>query len=197
MNIIKYVAAVALLSGCASYRAESLPALGLGYVEENPQVEGLQIGCKQFSKEDCKQFLDRDVLSIGVQPIQLTFQNRSDISYYFSIRGMSLPIVEPEDVAKAVHTSTVGRSVGYGALGLFCTPFLIPAIVDGLKSADANKRLDADYKEKSATQLVIAPKSYAQTVLFIPKQYYNPFFDVTLINAETKEVSVIQMLARQ
>ena len=62
-----------------------------------------------------------------------------------------------EEVAKACHTSTAGRATAYGVAALVLWPFAIPAIVDGVKSHEANKELDKDFNEKNIEQMVINP----------------------------------------
>ena len=90
---------------------------------------------KAFSREDCERYLDRDVISEGYQPVQISILNNTDRKYYFSTGKISVPVAQPQEVAQTVHTSTVGRAVGYGVGALIVWPLLIPAIVDGIGSS--------------------------------------------------------------
>jgi len=109
-----------ILTGCASYEATSLSAVDPSCVQTYPDVEGVSIGCKAYSQKDCYDYLDRDVLAKGYQPVLLTFQNAGRKQYVFSASNMSVPYVPYSEVAERVHTSTAGRIVGYSAGSLVC-----------------------------------------------------------------------------
>jgi hypothetical protein len=106
----------------------------------------VKVAAKAFDKMDCKRYLDRDVIKKGYQPVQLFIQNNSDKNYLLSLNRLSLPYVRPEEVARTVHTSTMGRILGYGIPGIVIAwPLIIPAVVDGVKSSEANEALDKDF----------------------------------------------------
>ena len=184
-----------LCTGCASYRAVSLSALSPQFVKESEVIPGIAVGCKSFSSSDCTAYLDRDVLKKGYQPVELTFYNQTAKSYFFSSKQMSLPCSSPEKVAKTVHTSTVGRVVGYSVGALLFSPLIIPAVVDGICSRNSNKRLDKDFQDKAEDHFVIAPYSYRMTLLFIPQKDFSPNFHVTLVEQDTGASKVLNVTA--
>ncbi len=190
-----------LLTGCASYQANSLSALNPEYVRTYEEVEGISIGCKAYTVEDCYNYLDRDVIAKGYQPVQLTFHNQSDTSYLFSTKGISLTCSNPEEVARTVHTSTAGRVTGYtlgGILFLPVTfPLFIPAVVDGIKSSNANGALDTDFSVKAKDSFEIRPNSYSTTLVFVPKAHYTPIFELSLSDQKTGESKVVALSAAQ
>ena len=94
---------------------------------------------------------------------------------------------DPEEVAEQVHTSTVARAAGYGAAALIFWPFAIPAVVDGVKSAQANDALDDDFCTKSAKDQIIAPHSHVNMLMFVPMQCYNSTFHVTLVDLKNNQ----------
>lgn len=192
-KLVLSLGVLAMLTGCATYQASSLAALDPIFVQDTEEIEGMRVGCKAFSKKECDQYFDRNVLAAGYQPVQLTFQNDSDTTYFFSVNGVNQPCARPEDVAKRVHTSTSGRIIGYSLAGLVLTPFFIPAVVDGIKSSNANKRLDADYDEKAKSSLILLPGTYHKTVLFVPKNEFSPHMRLTLIDEKTKESKSVQL----
>jgi hypothetical protein len=169
---------VLFLSGCASYRANDLSALDPYTVRSYSEMEGLHIGCKAFTEADCLVYLDRNVIAKGYQPIQLTFQNMSDKTYIFSSKEMSIPCTNTEEVAQSVYTSTFGRVVAYSLL-------VLPAIVDGIRSAHANTDLNQDFHEKAREHFVIPPGAYQKTIVFVPRAHYRPVFDLSLLEQET------------
>lgn len=177
-----------LLSSCASYRATELSALDPVFVKECDNAEGLAVGCKEFGDRDCDTYLDRDVRRKGYHAIQLTFQNASDKCYKFSTDNMSIPVAKVDEVAGMVHTSTLGRM-------LLFAPLVLPAIVDGVLSSNANTRLDDDFSRKAKGSFTIEPHSFKKTVVFIPHDRYEPSFDLILEEQPTGEFKRIRLRA--
>ena len=139
------------------------------------------IAAKAFNKADCKKYLDRDLLDKGYQPVQIIIKNFSNKTLIFSPDQVSLPCARIEQVVESVHTSTAGRATGYGAAAVLTSGlFAIPAIIDGVKSSNANKALDSDYFAKTAKRQIIPPNSKLNGVLFIPSANYTNSFKVTL-----------------
>jgi hypothetical protein len=195
---LSFASFASILTGCASYSASTLNNLSGDIVMYSPEEQkGMPVvSAKAFDKADCLKFLDRNVLKKGYQPVQLYIQNHSDKSYAFSLNRMSIPCARPEEVAGKVHTSTVGRVVGYGVAACFVAGLLfVPAIVDGIKSAQANDNLDADFSSKTAQDTVIYPYSTLNKLIFIDKFQYQSSFQLTLIELETKEPKVFQVNA--
>ena len=191
MTLFIIMTVAALFTGCASYQAHSLAALDPDYVRDYSEVQGMEIGCKAYSVDDCFTYLDRNVIAKGYQPIQLTFRNRSNSRYVFCTKNVSLPCASPEEVARTVHTSTTARVVGYSAGGLFVWPLFIPAIVDGINSSNANTALDKDFDQKAKDSLLIGPHSYSRTLIFVPKAHFSPVFDISLLDEENGNYKVI------
>lgn len=174
-----------LASGCTHYRAVPLRRLPTGHYPINKA--NIKFAYRVFTPIDCKTFLDRNVISEGYQPIQLTITNNSTRPLKFSVRSISLPCVPPFEVAQKVHTSTVGRVVGWGIPGLFIWPLLIPAVVDGIGSSKANRQLDLDYATKFASNQLIEPYTTLNGLIFVPTHSFTPEFTVTLVDYETGE----------
>jgi hypothetical protein len=187
-----------LLSGCASYDASPLNTLSSEMVvsqsQNGAESNDILVGAKAFDKADCKKYLDRDVISKGYQPVQLYIQNNSDKDYIFSLNRVSVPSARPEEVADKVHTSTVGRAAGYGAAAWFTFGILaVPAIVDGVKSANANDSLDSDFSAKVARDQLILKHSHFNKLLFVPVNEYQQTFSITLIEQESKNPKIINV----
>jgi hypothetical protein len=188
--------AALLLSGCASYNARSLNTLASEAIfSSSPRKEDVIVVAKAFNKTDCKRYLDRDVLAKGYQPVQLYIENNSDTNYVFSLNRISLSCARPEEVADKVHTSTVGRVAAYGTGGLFLWPLLIPAIVDGVKSSQANEALDIDFYSKTARDQIIQPHSHFNKLLFVPRNEYQPNFHITLVEPDSHNLKKIEVIS--
>jgi len=192
--IVGFLTIATLLSGCASYRASSLGYLA-PEATQSDSPKGVSVACKAFNHQDCKKYLDRDVLSKGYQPVQIAIHNNTNKSYLINANGIGLPLAKSEEVAEKVHTSTVGRVVGYGVGSLFIWPLIIPAIVDGIKSSEANEHLDKDFASKEVKEEIIYPKTSVNALLFVPKDEYNNTFTITLIDLETKLPEQVQVTA--
>lgn len=193
-KILLIVMCIGYLSGCARYNAVSLSNLSSDLII-NAKSKGVGVVAKAFTKADCKRYLDRDVISKGYQPVQVYLQNNTAKSYSFSLNRISLPHVAPEEVAEKVHTSTVGRAAGYGAGALILWPLVIPAIVDGVMSSQANESLDSDFYSKAAKDQIVNPYSHINTLIFVPSSSYTNDFTITLIDQETNEPVLLTVTA--
>ncbi len=200
LPIIAATAMLVLLSGCASYSASPLNSLASEIViSQTPNGMGSNdvfVGAKKFNIANCKKYLDRDVISEGYQPVQLFIQNNSEKDYAFTLNRISLSSATPEEVAEKVHTSTVGRATGYGVGALFFWPLAIPAVVDGVKSAQANDALDNDFAAKVARDQVIFRHSHFNKLLFVHVNEYQSTFTVTLIDQKTNEPKKLNVSVR-
>ena len=114
------------LTGCASYKAVSLPELEPEFAPYSETIDGVTLAVKTFSHQDSERYFDRDVISKGFIPVHITIHNDTRGYVLFSDQGISLPTVPPQDVADKVHTSTAGRVAGYTAGALILWPLLIP-----------------------------------------------------------------------
>ena len=194
--IILFTAASLFLTGCASYNALPLNSMSsqVVNVSEPAKCSNLVVAAKKLSRADCLTYFDRDVIKEGYQPIQLYIQNNTNDSYIFSLSRVSLPTARPEEVADKVHTSTVARATLYGAGALILWPLAIPAVIDGVKSAQANESLDTDFDAKAAKDQVIAKHSNLNKVLFVPRNEVDSSFTITLLDAETHTPKTIEVL---
>jgi hypothetical protein len=191
LPILTFAGTLIFLSSCASYHAASLNTLSSDVVHSNSWDQSdIVVVAKAFNKGDCKRYLDRDVIAEGYQPVQLYIENNSDKNYIFSLSRVSLPCAAPEEVAEKVHTSTVGRATGYGVGALFLWPLAIPAIVDGVKSSQANDALDIDFSSKAARDQIIQSHSYFNKLLFVPTNEYQPSFNLTLMDQKSNKKTI-------
>jgi hypothetical protein len=115
----------------------------------------------------------------------MTIVNDSSRYILFSNQGISIPVCSPQEVAEKCHTSTVGRAAGYGVAGIFIWPLLVPAVVDGVSSSQANTKLDRDFNEKNIEQMVINPYATHNGVVFFSKTDYQDAFLIKLVDKET------------
>lgn len=187
LNHILAIAIAFLTTSCASYKAQTLGVLSPQTAPFSQKKEGVEVLCKAFNKQDCKRYLDRDVIAKGFQPVQISIENNTKHYLLFSKNNISVPCADPSYVASKVHTSTVGRSTAYGVGALFLWPLAIPAIVDGIKSSNANEALDSDFAGKTSCEQTIPPQGRLNGLIFVPVESYQESFTVMLINKDTQE----------
>lgn len=189
LNRLPYVLALATLltTSCASYKAQSLPILSPQTASYSEKKENIEMSCKVFTKLDCERYLDRDVIAKGYLPVQISIENNTNRYLLFSKNNIDITCADPAIVASQVQTSTVGRATGYGVGALFMWPLAIPAIVDGVKSSNANANLNRDFSDKTSYEQIITPYGHLNGLIFIPIELYREAFTVTLVDKETKE----------
>jgi hypothetical protein len=185
-SIFSLLAIVGLitLGGCAKYKPHSLGKL---VTTTTPKAAEQTVSFTSYalSKNECKYYLDRNLIKKGYQPVLLTFNNNSDSYLTFSKDNLSLSCVTIDQAAKAVHTNTALRAAGYGVVGLFIWPFIIPAIVDGIGSSEANHELDADFAHKALRNQIIAPRAIVSGLIFVSNDEFHEDFSCTLVDQET------------
>ncbi|MFH1254312.1 MAG: hypothetical protein V1646_02665 [bacterium] len=188
--LIVSIVALSFITGCARYSAQPLNRIKTVNPHKQDGTEkpekAISLAYNVYDKWDCKKYLNRDVLAKGYQPVQITITNNSDRYINFSKENISLPTVSAVDVAKKVHTSTMTRVVSYGVAGLFLWPFFIPAIVDGVKSSQANQRLDEDFAKKELADQIISPYNTINGLIFVPKNEFSRDFTITAVDVEKR-----------
>lgn len=188
------VASALMLTSCANYTASPLCYPSVEYVRSVSKSE-ITVVSKAFSEKDCLDFLGRDVIAEGYQPVQIYIENNSNDAYLFSLNRISMPVAKYQEVAEKVHTSTFGRVVGYSLGSLFFLPLIIPAFVDGFCSADSNRKLNEDFSVKAAKDQLIAAHSRFNGIIFVPVNGYADFFSITFVDAKTQDPKVVDVLA--
>lgn len=123
----------------------------------------------------------------GYTPVQIHIQNNSSDPMYLSPNNFSIPLCDSSEVASQVHTSTVGRVVVWGIAGCFFLPFLVPAILDGFRSAHANDALDTDYAMKAVKEYTIQPHCSFSCIAFVSNWEAGKSFNMHLVNLKTNE----------
>jgi hypothetical protein len=183
---IVLVAAIFVVS-CASYKAVPIPKLQPEFAINAQKQNDVLVAVHVFTVDDCRRYFDYDIIGGGYQPIQIAVDNQSKEILLLSKDGISQPSVPPEEVAHKCHRSTVGRATAYGVGALFLWPLAIPAVVDGVKSSNANTRMDTDFAAKGFQDTVIQPFNNISGIIFVPTTECRPDLTINLINRETRD----------
>lgn len=208
-------------SGCANYSAVALndlstlqtPMLGSSLVASTETSDlspnsadeqvmkstpksGVQMFAKIFDEEDCKRYLGRNVLAKGYQPVQILLKNTSGKSFAVAPERLNLQQASVDEVARSVHTSTAKRVAWYSVAGLFLSPFIIPAVVDGIKSSQANQYLDQDYQKKSLKTQILQPYSQISSIVFVPDHSFNEARDISMTVVDVSNQKPVELIAQ-
>ena len=98
-----------------------------------------------------------------------------------------------QEVAEVCGFNTVGRATAYGVAGLFVWPLLIPAVVDGVGSSNANQQMQADYCYKEIQDGRIVANELRDGVVFVDRVKPGEILTVRLRNVETEEIKLFEM----
>lgn len=180
-----------ILSGCATYSAGRLPSSDVSTFKNAQDQDGLKVAVKFFDAQESKQIFGVGKVHDLYQPVYIAIDNRTKTGYQFakrtSINKQSIPA---EEVAKSCGFSTVGRATTYGVAGLFIWPLLIPAVVDGVGSAQANQKMESDYTYKEIKDDRVQPNGLLNGVIFVDKMKEGEEFVIRLQNVDTNEIKL-------
>lgn len=173
-----FLVTVVTLQGCAKYRAFPISPLAPEFHKSAITTENVSACCEVLDSAASKRGFNKDLTKVGFQPVQFSVKNGGDRHLTLQVSDINLPTADSQAVADRCHYSTAGRATGYGVVGIFIWPFLIPAIVDGVGSAKANGQMDLDFAAKALRDQVIMPYGSANGVLYVPTDQFSP--DITL-----------------
>lgn len=180
-----------ILSGCATYNAGRLPSSDVTNFNNMQDQDGLKVAVKFFEARDSKQIFGVSKVHDLYQPVYIAIDNRTKNSYQFAKRtSINIASVPAEEVAKNCGFSTVGRATTYGVAGIFIWPLLIPAVVDGVGSAQANQKMEADYMYKEIKDDRIQPNGLLNGVIFVDKMKEGQEFVIRLQNTSSDEIKL-------
>ena len=178
------------LTGCASYRPGSLPSSDPTALSNHENQEGLTVGVKFLDASEAKKIFGVSKISKVSQPTYIVIDNRTKDTYEFKKRSLNQTVLPAEEVASECGFSTAGRATAYGVAGVFIWPLLIPAVVDGVGSSQANQRMQDDYMYKEIKDERISPNGLLNGVVFLGKMKDGEELAVRLQNVKNNEVKL-------
>ncbi len=180
-----------VINGCATYNAGRLPSSDVSTFKNAQDQAGLKVAVKFIDARESKQVFGVGKVHELYQPVYIAIDNRTKNSYEFSKRGsINKQSVPAEEVAKSCGFSTVGRATAYGVAGIFIWPLLIPAVVDGVGSAQANQKMESDYMYKEIKDDRISPNGLLNGIIFTDKIKEGEEFVIRLTNTDTNEIKL-------
>ena len=152
---------------------------------------GIAVSAKAITNEESKRYFGHDLISRGVQPLQLMIQNNTSNEYSLCPSSVDLDRVEASKVAFKVTKSAIPRGIAYRIASLLFWPFAIPSTIDSVRVMTHHKNLKKDLKAKSVKDEIVVPYSTFHRILFVPIDKLKEQFKVTLIDLDTLEPSEI------
>jgi len=94
-----------------------------------------------------------------------------------------------QQVAEKCKFNTAARATTWGVAGLFLWPLLIPAVVDGLGSSNANKSMEQDFQYKELPDKVrVQPNGLQTGIVFVPAMKPGEDIVMRLTNVESGQI---------
>lgn len=201
IKTIKYIALLALavaipsnLTAIAKYKALQLKEIK-DPIKSNNDRPSVSLAFKKFTKADCHKYLGRrNILSKGIQPIQIQFTNNTNQSLTLSADNFSLPCIPYQEVAECIYFNTSRRLTLWGIGTLFIWPLIIPFTIEAIESPKANERLDADFQNKTLNFVVVEPHQTINKLVFVDKADFSEHFSFTFINQNNNEKLTISTI---
>ncbi|MFA5336320.1 MAG: hypothetical protein WC324_05305 [Candidatus Omnitrophota bacterium] len=176
------------LEGCASYRGGLLPSKDVMNYEKKQVQKEVYVVADFLDTKETKQIFQFDLQSRGIQPVFIIMDNRSLVTYDFKKSDLNKQVMSSQEVADKCKFNTAGRATAYGVAGIFIWPFLIPAVVDGVGSSEANRKIEDDYAFKELQDGRLTPNALMNGIVFVPKMKEGEDFTIRLKDMETFEI---------
>ena len=186
--IVIFLVASFFIEGCASYHAGLLPSKDVMNYDNKQVQNNVYVVAKFLDTRETKQIFQFELQGRGIQPVFVVMDNRSPKTFDFKKSDINKQIISSQEVADKCKFSTVGRATTYGVVGLFIWPFLIPAVVDGVGSSEANKKIEDDYAYKELQDGRLMPNALMNGVVFVPKMKEGEDFTIRLKDVDTNEI---------
>ncbi|MDP8261921.1 MAG: hypothetical protein P9M13_01290 [Candidatus Ancaeobacter aquaticus] len=190
-SICMVVAVVVLLmQGCAGYNASRLPSTDVTTYDAYQNQDGLKVAAKFLDAKESKDVFGVEDVHKNYQPVYILVDNRTTNTYGFKKRMMSKQTAPAEEVAEKCSFNTAGRATTYGVAGIFIWPLLIPAVVDGVGSSNANKSMKNDYMYKEIKDERVSPNGLLNGVVFLDRMKDGETLDIRLTNVDNDEIKL-------
>jgi len=163
-----------------SYRSHT-PCF-IGSMVEPFKEKGVHIAAKAYNSEECSQYLDRNLISKGYQPIQITIQNNTSKKYFLSSHGLDTPIKTPHQVASHISASAIPKSIALKVAGFVFWPLMIPSAIDSIFTIKSHLNMKHDYYAKSIKpeEETLIPYSTVHRIVFVEQEKYQETFTLYL-----------------
>ncbi len=151
------------------------------FLKEN---EGINVSYRVYSPRESRAFLNRDLLSKGVQPIQVSIQNNSNSSYIIKADQINLETTTPNSVAWKYSLDALPRKIAYKIATIFFFPFVIPDTIDSIVSAMRHQEIKKSLEAKviKDEEEIVLPYSSLSRVVLVSNENFGGNFSIDLID---------------
>ena len=162
-----------------TYNRKSLTGLNSGSADYTETIDGVTVLIRKLTVSDCKEAFDGRSFNDpknSILPMHITIRNSSDQSVVLKKRNITLALLDNEEVSKALHYNTAGRSVAAALLpgGIFA------GAVYGSLSKGGNANVDLDIEKKSAETSMVDAGDIVNTLIFVDEDGYKKHFNISL-----------------
>jgi hypothetical protein len=189
-----------LLTSFESYHPRAQASLQIHSEVFAKDARGLKVTAKKYNEKESKKYLNRNLISHGFQPIQVTIENNTSKTYVISRDGVSQPCASAQKVAMQVSKKGLPRSIALKVVSFFFLPAMIPSTVDGIYTFKTHMNMRQDYSAKGVKSYdePIIPYSTAHRIIFVPKRELKEDLTITLLSENKKDaLSFIHKIADQ
>lgn len=200
LSLIAFIGLGSILMSWDSFVQRGVAKLSSYNVAFSKEANGLRVTVKKYSAGESKEYLDRNLMKHGYQPIQVTVENNTTRAYRLAQDGISQPSASPGKVASSISKKALPRSIGLKIASFFFWPLMIPSTIDGIHMLKTHAQMKKNYTAKAVKEESeeIAPYSTVSRVLFVPKDEVKDALTVTLNSQDYREAfSFTSMLAEQ
>ncbi len=197
ISCVALLGLASILTSFERFDRKALASLETSLPAFSADAKGLTVSAKKYTSGESKDYLNRNLMSSGYQPIQITVQNNTPDAYNFSREGVSLPTASPSKVAMSVSKKGLPRAIGLKVASFFFWPFIIPDTINGIHAMKSHYKMRKDYGAKAVKEKdeEISPYSTVHRVIFVPKDEVRETLTVTLLSKEDKDpISFINKL---
>ncbi len=162
-----------------TYNRKSLTGLNSGSADYTETIDGVTVLIRKLTVSDCKEAFDGRSFTDpknSILPMHVTIRNSSDQSVVLKKRNITLALLDNEEVSKALHYNTAGRSVAAVLLpgGIFT------GAIYGSLSKGGNANVDLDIEKKSAETSMVDAGDIVNTLIFVDEDGYKKHFNISL-----------------
>lgn len=182
LGAVALVGLMAILTSWEGFRHGHMAALSSSMIAFAQEAKGLKVTAKSYSKSESKKYLNRNLQSLGYQPIQVTVENNTNDSYLLSRDSISQPNDTARKVASKVIKKALPRSIGLKIASLFFWPLMIPSTIEGIYTLKTQAQVRKELSAKGVRDVgeEVAPYSTYNRVIFVPKDEVRDTLTVTL-----------------
>lgn len=179
----------AALSWDIGSRLQPLPPVS-GHVLSKDNGAQVYIEAKTLSHDETADYVHRDLLSRGYQPVLLQIDNTSPFSYEIKRDYVGIPTESAKKIVSEIGKSSIPRMVAYKVLGFLFWPLAIPGTIDTVRTWNKEFELTRELEAKTIKPKgeIIPPYASISRVLYIPKNELKETFQVALTNIERQQV---------